>query len=263
MVAEEYDELVAAAEAAPIDGWNFSWLDGRATGSQPTWSYPDLARKLLHDYYWALDVDTGGGEALAALAPPPGRVWATEGWSPNVNVARRRLTPLGVTVVPSGDAGRLPFENEEFDLLLNRHGRLNAAESARVLTAGGTLITQQVGSDDCVELNAALGAPVKRPEAPVWHLATAAAALTRATLPIVDAREEWPILTFHDIGAVVYQLRMVSWQVPDFTVPRYDDALRRLDAHIRTNGCLEVRTHRFLIIARKPAVPGSLSPAAY
>ena len=30
------------------------------------------------------------------------------------------------------------------------------------------------------------------------------------------------LLTFHDVGAVVYQLRMVSWQVKDFTVARYE-----------------------------------------
>lgn len=255
VVAKEYDELVAAAAAAPIDGWDFSWLDGRATGSQPTWSYPDLARELLRDCRHALDVDTGGGEVLAALDPPAGRVWATEDWSPNVDVARRRLTPLGVTVVPSA-AGRLPFRDEEFDLVLNRHGHLDAAEAARVLATGGTLISQQVGSDDCMGLNEVLEAPTRRPGARVWGLTTATAALTRAALNVIDAREEWPILTFYDIGAVVYQLRLVSWQIPGFTVERYDGALRRLDAHIRTSGCLEVRTHRFLIIAHKPAAPG-------
>ena len=26
-----FDELVAEAESASVDGWDFSWLDGRAT----------------------------------------------------------------------------------------------------------------------------------------------------------------------------------------------------------------------------------------
>ncbi len=34
----EYDELVAGALAAPVYGWDFGWLAGRALGSDPTWS---------------------------------------------------------------------------------------------------------------------------------------------------------------------------------------------------------------------------------
>jgi hypothetical protein len=45
-----------------------------------------------------LDLDTGGGELLAASAPLPRRTIATEGWAPNVPVARDRLSPLGVEV---------------------------------------------------------------------------------------------------------------------------------------------------------------------
>jgi hypothetical protein len=30
-VVRNFDDLVAEAEAAPMDGWDFSWLDGRAT----------------------------------------------------------------------------------------------------------------------------------------------------------------------------------------------------------------------------------------
>ena len=251
----EYEALVAAAMSASTDGWDFSWLDGRASGSEPTWSYPELARRLLSGSQRVLDVDTGGGELLASLTPPPGRTWATEGWRPNVQVARRRLEPLGVTVVPTIDAHRLPFGDEEFDLLLNRHGHVDPAECARVLRAGGQLITQQVGSGDCDDLNEALGAPARGDRTPAWTLATATAALTRAGLRVTDAREEWPLLTFHDIAAVVYQLRMVSWQVPDFTVERYDDALRRLHARLRATGRFDVRTHRFLIVAGKPARP--------
>jgi len=59
------------------------------------------------------------------------------------------------------------------------------------------------------------------------------------------------LLTFHDIGAVVYQLRMVSWQGKDFTVARYDEAPRRLHARIEADGSFAVPTHRFLVRAAK------------
>jgi len=75
--------------------------------------------------------------------------------------------------------------------------------------------------------------------------------LTAAGFRVGTAREEWPLYTFTDVGAVVYQLRMVPWQIPDFTLDRYDSALRRLDARIRADGPLRVHSHRFLLHATR------------
>ena len=54
----------------------------------------------------ALDIETGGGEVLATVARPPALLVATEGWRPNVEVARARLRPLGVQVVAAGGLAR-------------------------------------------------------------------------------------------------------------------------------------------------------------
>jgi SAM-dependent methyltransferase len=241
--------LVAEAVAVPLQGWDFSWLDGRAKGSDPSWSYVETARDLARRSAGLLDVDTGGGELLASLAPLPARTLAVEGWPPNVPVARRRLAPLGVTVLFGPDR-TLPVDDRSVDVVLNRHGRLVAEETARVLRPGGTLLTQQVGSDDCAELNEALGAAAAYPGG--WNADTAVAALTTAGFTIADVRQEWPPFTFFDIGALVYQLRAVPWQVRDFSVDRYDAALRRIDEHIRRHGSFRVRAHRFLILAHAP-----------
>lgn len=32
-----FDELIAEAAEADVDGWDFSWLDGRATEQRPSW----------------------------------------------------------------------------------------------------------------------------------------------------------------------------------------------------------------------------------
>ncbi|WP_238019061.1 class I SAM-dependent methyltransferase [Dactylosporangium sp. AC04546] len=252
-----FEDLVAEAQAVPLRGWDFTWLAGRTTGSDPTWSYPDLAGELLHARVRLLDIDTGGGELLASFAPLPAGGIAVEGWAPNVPVARERLEPLGVAVRYAPD-GTLPVEDHSVDLVLNRHGRLDATEVARVLAPGGTLLTQQVGSDDCTGINQALGDPAAETgqalDAPArggWDARTAADALTAAGLTVTDVREERPPFTFHDVGALVYQLRAVPWQVPDFTVERYEAPLRRIHDHIRAHGGFRVHAHRFLIRARR------------
>ena len=242
---QRYDDLVGEAVGVPVIGWEFAWLDGRAAGSEPSWSYPDLARPLLRRAHSLLDLDTGGGELLAELAPLPPHTVAVEGWPPNTPVARDRLAPYGVSVVTE-----LPGGEEEFDLVLSRHGRLPADDIARLLRRGGTVLSQQVGSDDLAELNAALGAP--KPLAKTWTAEVAVAALEAAGLQVTDVREEHPALVFHDIGAVVYQLRAVPWQIRDFDVRRYDRALRRLDAVIRTEGQFTAVAHRFLVEASRP-----------
>jgi hypothetical protein len=52
----------------------------------------------------SLDIDTGGGEFLERLGARPGAVIATEGHPPNVPVAARRPSPLGVAVVHARSA---------------------------------------------------------------------------------------------------------------------------------------------------------------
>ncbi|MFB7372015.1 class I SAM-dependent methyltransferase [Streptomyces sp. NPDC056222] len=259
MTAAGYDELVAAAMAAPIEGWDFSWLSGRVEGSEPSWSYPEIAREHVATADRLLDVDTGGGELLASLQPLPRHTWATEGWPPNVAVARRRLEPLGVTVVPAPVRERLPLPDGSIDVMLNRHGSLDAHEVRRTLRPGGILLTQQVGSEDCADLNEALGAPPLR-KSGSWTLRTASEALSAAGMRLTRTEEETPVLTFYDIGAVVYHLRLVAWQIPDFSPERYESALRRLHRRMCSEGRLDVHAHRFLIVAERSDEPVPARP---
>ncbi|MEV0196571.1 class I SAM-dependent methyltransferase [Nonomuraea sp. NPDC050691] len=242
-----YHDLVDQAVQASLRGWDFSWLRGRTTGGKPSWAYTERASMLLPETRRLLDVDTGGGEVLASLAPLPRHTVAVEGWQPNIPIAARRLRPLNVTLL-GATADRIPAREAAFDLVLNRHGALDAAEVARVLTAGGRLLTQQVGSRNDLELNLALGAPPSAdPES--WTLAGAVERLHACGMRVLDAREEMIEYTFHDIGAMVFQLRAVPWQVPGFDHNRYEKPLRVLHERIRSEGGFTVHGHRFLIEA--------------
>ena len=110
------DKLAAwrAEEQAPFSGWDFSHIYDRWTEEHPPWSYDDLAREALRSARSAADLGTGGGERLSTLADTfPARMFATEAYPPNLAIARAKLEPLGVTVVPYESAdvvgGPLPF----------------------------------------------------------------------------------------------------------------------------------------------------------
>ncbi|WP_280466607.1 class I SAM-dependent methyltransferase [Nocardia cyriacigeorgica] len=247
-----FEELVAEAEAAPVAGWDFSWLDGRATEQRPSWGYQRLMNARLARATAALDIQTGGGEVLAGAATLPPVMAATESWPPNVAEATALLRPRGVVVVADPDEPPLPFADAAFDLVTSRHpATVWWTEIARVLEPGGTYFAQHVGPASVFELVEYFLGPqpesVRRKRHPDDERADAEA----AGLHVVDLRYERLRMEFFDIGAVIYFLRKVIWMVPGFTVAGYRDRLRELHQQIETEGPFIAHSTRFLIEARK------------
>ena len=245
-----FNTLVAEALAHDFSGWDFSWSAGRWQEENPPWDYATIVRRRLVDARRLLDMDTGGGEILADLAPLPAESVAIERYPPNIAVAKARLEPLDVKVVTPDDAELLPFENEHFDLVINRHGDFHAPELWRVIRPGGRFITQQVGSRNCWQINQALG-DEKRTDFNDWTLAHGLDRLEAVGFEIERAEEAFPESRFFDIGAIVLYLTIIQWQIDDFSVDGYHDALLALHERIERQGPFIATDHRFLIEARK------------
>ena len=204
----------------------------------------------MQESHSMLDMGTGGGERLAGLVPLPVETFATEAYAPNVPIASARLEPLGVTVVAAKSDEDLPLDDDQFDLVINRHERFAAAEVWRILRPGGLFITQQVGERMNIELNEWLeGSPVEtgpsRLEGSVRHL-------RNVGFDIVDTREAFPTTAFHDVGAIVYYLKAIPWTVPGFDVETHRDQLVSIHNHIQSNATFVVTGHYYFIEAVKP-----------
>lgn len=236
-----------------VAGWDFSWLEGRATEQRPSWGYQREMSRRLAQASAALDIQTGGGEVLAEAAKLPPVMVATEGWPPNAEKATALLHPRGAVVVVDEDQPPLPFAASAFDLVTSRHPvGVWWEEIARVLRPGGTYFSQQVGPASVFELVEYFLGPQPDEVRRKRHPENARRAAEAAGLEVVDLRSESLRTEFFDIGAVVYFLRKVIWLVPDFSVEKYRDRLRELDALIRREGAFVAQTTRFLIEARKP-----------
>jgi SAM-dependent methyltransferase len=246
-----FDFLVAEAEHH-FSGWDFSYISrtGRTAMEPLPWGYAGRVLAHLPGVHSLLDMGTGGGEFLSALHPLPPHTCATEGYAPNVPIATARLEPLGVQVYAVEEDASLPFADDTFDLIINRHESYHPAEIGRVCQPGGTFITQQVGGQNNLDLNAMLGADTAVAWGG-WQLPLAVAQLEQAGWQVVEQREAFPHSRFYDVGALVYHLKAVSWQIPDFSVERYFEPLSRLHRQIEQNGYLDITDHRFFIIARK------------
>jgi len=249
--APTFEELLAEGAAEPVEGWDFSWFDGRATEERPSWGYFRLLGERMAGATAALDIQTGGGEVLSRIPHPPPILAATESWPPNIEVARRILVPLGASVVQVDDMADLPFPARSFNLVVSRHPTaVRWAEIARILQPAGTYLSQQVGAGSNRELTDAMMGP--QPVDPGRSAELAAAGARAAGLDVVDLRQQALRVTFSDVGAVVYFLRKVLWTVPGFSVGGYREQLARLHDRIQSEGPFVAHSQRFLIEARKP-----------
>jgi SAM-dependent methyltransferase len=257
-----FEDLIAEGESVPVEGWDFSWFDGRATEERPPWGYAHLLGGRMAALAGkpgaaALDLQTGGGEVLATIPAAPPTLVATESWAPNLAVARRNLARLGARVVAVPEPGSdLPFPDGSFDLVVSRHPvTVRWDEVARVLKPGGTYFSQDVGHPSVGELSEfMLGAayPRKGPDEPTRDPKWSVRAAEQAGLDLVDLREFRGRMEFYDVAAVVVFLRKVIWIVPGFTVAGYRDRLRALHEQIERDGLFLATSVRFLIEARKP-----------
>ncbi|MCH4569814.1 class I SAM-dependent methyltransferase [Bacillus sp. ES1-5] len=233
-----------------FSGWDFSFISetGRMKSEPLSWSYGSTAFQLMQHAESTLDMGTGGGEFLSKLQPFPSTIYATEGYAPNVPIARKKLEPLGITVVEVSDDTALPFQDGQFNLILNQHESYAASEVKRILSPNGTFLTQQVGGLDCAELNEHLGSPLNS-EFASWSLEAACSELEENGFTILEEKEEFPFQRLYDIGAIVYYLKAIPWQIPDFTAERYYAELYRIHEIILQKGYFDVKQHRFIIKA--------------
>jgi SAM-dependent methyltransferase len=246
--AELFESLVQDAIEQPFSGWDFSYLNNRWFEERPPWGYRQKVIEAFQGAQRCLDMGTGGGELLETLVPLPSETYATEVYPPNVPVAKSRLEPLRVAVVPVETQAYLPFEDGFFDLVINRHETFFAGEVMRILRPGGLFITQQVGELNLVEINRFLGAdPVKKDS----YYDHALCDMEAAGFEILENAEAFLESEFSDVGALVYLLKAVPWQIPDFSVEKYRDRLIAIHNHIEKNGTFRAHDHRFFIKGKK------------
>jgi len=197
-----------------------------------------------------LDVATGGGEVFSEIlsAYKHKKAVAIEGYKPNVSVARKNLQKCNVKVIYANETKKLPFNNGEFDLVLNRHGGFNFKELGRIISSGGIFFTQQVDGRNLKDLMKEFGV---KPKWEFNNLSYVRNNLKKSGFEIVDEKEWNGKAIFKDVGALVYFLKVVPWIVEDFSVKKHKHILEKFQKIIEKKGKLKFTARRFLILAKK------------
>ncbi|MBQ9935271.1 MAG: methyltransferase domain-containing protein [Lachnospiraceae bacterium] len=253
MNKEELKKIWQSEEnIAHIKGWDFSHIEGRYKSYEDelSWDYNAIVKSYLKPDSKILDIDTGGGEVLLSFGHPCHLTTATEGYPPNVGLCQETLGAKGIRVKAVTDYANTPFEDDEFDIIINRHGSYDANELYRILKPGGVFITQQVGEDNDRELVEFLLTQCEKPF-PGMNLAKQTKLFKKAGFKILDSGEEYRPIEFYDVGALVWFARIIQWEFKDFSVDRCFDRLLEAERQIQQDGAIRGNVHRYLIVAKK------------
>jgi hypothetical protein len=246
-------EWLRAEYAYPFAGWDFSHLRGRCVEDRERLGdYEEECVRRIRGSRSVVDIGTGDGVRFASYlrqAGMPPSAAATEDYAPNVTLARANLEPLGVRVLDG--SGTRPVPSESVDLVVNRHAEFDAADTFRVLQPEGTLVMEQVGDQTNLEIHHALEAPRDTPQG-YDTLRRLAGQLDAAGFQVERTDEALTTSRYHDVGILVWYLKAIPWEIPDFSVDAYAEKLVRLHRRIQREGPLDVRFHTVLIVARRP-----------
>lgn len=238
-----YDEKMS------FQGWDFSHLNNRWKTEELPWDYEKIVGQYLNKDMQLLDMGTGGGEFLLSLHHPYDKTSITEAWQPNVDLCIKNLEPLGISVRQVFDDSYIPYEDNSFDIVLNRHEAYDVNEVKRVLKPNGLFISQQVGGKNNKNLSESL-IPDFTSLNSDFNLTNEMMKWKKAGFDVLYKEEYFTKLFFYDIGAVVYYAKVIEWEFPSFSVENNFQQLLKLQTQLEVNGCVESIGHRFVVILR-------------
>lgn len=238
---------------AHMKGWDFSYIKDRFRSYEDElpWDYRKIVKSHLKQKDKLLDIDTGGGEVLLSFYHPYELTTVTEGFAPNVKLCEETLGTMGIRVCQVTDYRNMPFEENAFDIIINRHGAYDVKELYRILKPGGTFITQQVGEDNDRELVEFL-LPESKKVFPGMNLNYQKSLFEKAGFEILMENEAFQPILFYDAGALVWFAKIIEWEFVGFSVEQCFERLLEAQRIIEREGCIKGNIHRYLIVARKP-----------
>ncbi len=236
-------------DVGELSGWDFSQM--RTECAPLPWNYPDVVRQFLTQSHNVLDIGTGGGEIFLGLSPH-----FQEGTGIDINprmVETAQQNRIAETVTNVDfivmDGHNLGFPDAHFDVVLNRHCRIDVAGICRVLHSDGHFITQRVASRNARNIPEAFGWPIDDDD-DAQPIEKIAAEFERFACRI-EAKAEYDVrYWFCDVESFVFWLKSVPIPEP-FDIEKHWKGINRFIVKNATDRGIETNEHRELLIVRK------------
>ncbi|MGX7015147.1 class I SAM-dependent methyltransferase [Vagococcus silagei] len=241
--------LISEDRQKYFKGWDFSSISKDFWQESTDWDYFKIVNEYLQPNMSLLDMGTGGGELLMTFKHPPLKTSVTEGWVTNFELLQKRLTPKGIIVKFVQEDDFLDFPDNSFDIVLNSHESFLISEVKRVLKPKGIFITQQVGDMNGVNLASRL-IPNYQKDDFTLHLSSVVRELRENQFDVFEQFEAYPIQKFFSMDALIYYVRTISWEFPNFSVETHMDELMSLQEELLRTGYIYNQEHRFMVVAK-------------
>lgn len=238
------------AEKKVFEGWDFTEIDKYSESDPLPWSYFNMAKPYIRENKIILDMGTGGGEFLLSLVPFPGKTFATEMYRPNYDYAKDTMAKHGISLSFVSSENQLPYGDDMFDVILNRHESYDPNEVFRILKPGGVFLTQQVGGLNSLDLSTWL-LNGKQEGDDTWSMVKAKSALEKVGFKVTYSEESFPKLRFFDVATFVHFAKIIEWEFPGFSVSKHYEKLEALQERLDEVGYFELTEHRFLLKCEK------------
>ena len=246
---DKFKQFKQFEDNAQMIGWDFSFLKDMLIEEPIPWDYKQTIEKYLNPSHKLLDIETGGGEFLLSLSHPYENTFAMEGYEPNYQLCLKRLHPLGITVVKGLGEEKLSFEDNSFDIIINRHGAYQMEEIKRVLKKDGIFITQQVGSYTNKPMSDIL-TPWRVDNFDSFTLNHEVLKFQRSGFTILDKQEKKLYARYTTIEGVIFMAKIIEWEFPDFSVDKCFEELLQINKIIEENNYFESIEHRFMLVVK-------------
>lgn len=238
-------------EQRAFQGWDFSIFEGHILGAELPWDYKEIVVSYLKPSDRLLDMGTGGGEFLLSLEHPYEKTTVTEGYLPNYNLCQSTLAPLGIDVNFVSDDSKLSFEDESFDLIINRHESYDIREVYRILKPKGLFITQQVGADNNRDLASELLGELLVEPTFDHNFEKALQSAIAVGFAILMGDECYSKVSFKDISTLVFFAKIIEWEFPHFSVDTCFEKLCSLQEKLESSLKVESTEHRYYLVMKK------------
>lgn len=232
------------------NGWDFSKLKVISEGV--LWDFNEEVNKKSHQSHILLDLGTGGGENVLAMASLFQFLVGIDLSSDMIETAQNNLKKSNISNVRFSNmsTNEIKFPAGFFDIITCRHAPFNAMEVAKVLKENGYFITQQVGENDKINLIETFnrGQGLGENGSMLTHYVEE---LNEAGFSKIEPFEYNAVEYYERPEDLIFLLRHTPI-IPDFGEKAGDfEVLNDFMENNRTEKGIRTNSERFLIIAKK------------
>ena len=206
---------------------------------------------VVKDYVYPSDhfvcLSTDGGELMESMQQYPQVSFLIDRKHDEAK-ARMENTPVRLTTLTKDH--RYPFKDERMDVVVCYNENFSPDEGKRILKDGGTLLINQLGSENLLELYAFLG---PRVFAGNWNLENLKKGLMNHGYRILMGHEEKAEIRFRTLAAFHDYIKDIAFVKVD-DLKRYANQYYAIYSAIEKHGFYAMKTHRFYVAARKDNV---------